>query len=273
MIYHSHLPRIDNRETSESVRITLIEEGFAPADLSPSTLVSALRDEKKDHLIALTKSAGLIKELVDKSLHPLLNNKTAAEMWTILKNTFQHISPMSVTWIFSDTCSVKLSDCIDIIDYTSRYQTAFDKILSLINGDSWMSKKTIEMTLQGNLLRHLGKDCSALVSAIETAWKEETTDLSDHILRITRHAEISKGNQEDTAENDKVLAAGIHRAPNGTCTPKNTLTGGSQTIMLIDARSNTRNFVHENKRIKPKLEKDGRPNRTRAKRSTGCTRN
>ena len=36
----------------ESVRATLIEDGFARADLRPSTLVSTLRDEKKDHLIA-----------------------------------------------------------------------------------------------------------------------------------------------------------------------------------------------------------------------------
>ncbi len=69
----------------DSVRATLIEDGFAAADLRPSTLVSALRDEKKDHINALAKSAGIIKELVDKSLHLLLNNKTAAEMWTILR--------------------------------------------------------------------------------------------------------------------------------------------------------------------------------------------
>ena len=49
-------------------------------DLKPSTLVSALRDEKKDQINALIKSAGIIKELVNKSLHPLLKNKTAAEM-------------------------------------------------------------------------------------------------------------------------------------------------------------------------------------------------
>lgn len=162
----------------ESVRATLIEDGFAPGDLRPATIVTALRDEKKDHLIALTKNAGLIKELVDKSLHPLLNNKSAAEMWTILENRFQHISPMSVSRIFMDACSVRLSDCKDIIDYTSRYQITFDKILSLTNEDSWMSKKTIEMTLQGSLLRHLGKDYSALVSAIETAWKDETSGSS-----------------------------------------------------------------------------------------------
>lgn len=108
-----------------------MEDGFAPADLRPSTLVSALRDEKKDHIIALTKSAGLIKELVDKILHPLLNNKTAAEMWTLLEDRFQHISPM--TRIFADALNMKLLDCKDVMEYTSWYQIAFDKILSLLN--------------------------------------------------------------------------------------------------------------------------------------------
>ena len=40
---------------------------------------------------------------------------------------------MSVIRIFSDVCNVRLSDCKDVVDYTSRYQIAFDKILSLIN--------------------------------------------------------------------------------------------------------------------------------------------
>lgn len=215
----------------ESVRATLIEDGFAAADLRPSTLVSALRDEKKDHSTALTKSAGLILELVDKSLHPLLNNKSAAEMWTILENRFQHISPMSITRIFTDACNVRLSDCRDVVDYTSRYQIAFDKILSLINDneDSWVSRKTIEITLQGNLLRHLGKDYSALVSAIETTWKEETTDLADTILRIIRHAEINKGNEKDTADNVNALAVGAQRerAPRGSCTNQECIDRGS----------------------------------------------
>lgn len=215
----------------DSVRATLIEDGFAAADLRPSTLVSALRDEKKDHFIALTKSAGLILELVDKSLQPLLNNKSAAEMWAILENRFQHISPMSITRIFSDACNVRLSECKDVVDYTSRYQIAFDKILSIINDneDSWISRKTIEITLQGNLLRHLGKDYSALVSAIETSWTEETTDLGDTILRVIRHAEINKGNEKDTANNVNALAVGTQRerAARETCTNQECIDRGS----------------------------------------------
>ncbi len=136
----------------ESVRATLIEDGFASEDLRPSMLAAALRDEKKNYLIALTKSAGIIQELVDKNLHPLLHNKTTAEMWTILQDRFHQISPMSVSRVFVDACNVKLSDCKDVVDYTSRYQIAFDKLLSLITEESWMPRKSIEMTLQGSLL-------------------------------------------------------------------------------------------------------------------------
>ncbi len=168
-------------------------------------LVSALRDEKKDHLIALTKSAGIIKELVDKNFHPLLNGKTAQEMWTILEARFHYISTMSVICVFSDTCTIKLWECKDVLEYTSRYQIAFDKITSMITENGWMSQKTVEMTLQGNLPRHLGIDYSAFVSAIETEWKEETTNFSDTILRVIWHAKINKENAQDVAGNTKAL--------------------------------------------------------------------
>ncbi len=72
----------------DPVRATLIEDGFAAVDLKSSTLISALRDEKKDHINALAMSAGIIKELVDKSLYLWLNHKTAAEIWTILRDRF-----------------------------------------------------------------------------------------------------------------------------------------------------------------------------------------
>lgn len=117
---------------------------------------------------------------------------------------------MSITHIFSDACNVRLSDCKDVVDYTSRYKIAFDKILSLINDnkDSWISRKIIEIVLQENLLRHLGRDYFALVSVIETTWKEETTDLGDTILRVIRHAEINKENEKDTAKNVNALTVG-----------------------------------------------------------------
>lgn len=125
---------------------------------------------------------------------------------------------------FAEVLNTKLSDCKDIVEYTSRYQIAFDKILSLLNDDSWMFKKTVEMTIQGSLLRHVGKDYSALVSAIETTWTDETTDLQDTILRVIRHAEINKDNNQDIADNASLSTNALavnaqrERAPRGTCT-------------------------------------------------------
>lgn len=94
--------------------------------------MATLKDKKKDYHIDLTKNVGLIKELVDKSLYPLLNDKSAAQIWTFLGNRFQHIFPMSVTKIFYKAYNIKLSDCKDVMDYTGCYQVAFDKIQSLI---------------------------------------------------------------------------------------------------------------------------------------------
>ena len=82
-----------------------------------------------------------------------------------------------------------------------------------------MSKKIIKITLQKSLLCHLGRDYAALISAIKTNWKDETTDLANTILRVIRYAEISKGNNKNNV-NIKVLAANIHRALKRTCTIK-----------------------------------------------------
>lgn len=125
---------------------------------------------------------------------------------------------MSVIRVFSDAYTIKLSECKDVLEYTSRYQIAFDKITSLITKNGWMSRKTIEMALQSNLLQHLSKDYSALVSAIETEWKEETINLSDMILRVIRHTGINKGNANNMAGNTKVLATVTQRASKGTWT-------------------------------------------------------
>lgn len=77
-----------------SVKANLILDGFAQADLRPSTHASAMRDEKKDHLSGLGKASSAIKDHVNSSLHPLLQGKGPPEMWAILENRFQHISPM-----------------------------------------------------------------------------------------------------------------------------------------------------------------------------------
>lgn len=73
--YHREITAKFGHRSSNS-----IENGFAAADLRPISPLSAIRNEKKYHPIALTRSAGIIKELADKNLYPLLNGKTTQEM-------------------------------------------------------------------------------------------------------------------------------------------------------------------------------------------------
>ncbi len=68
-----------------------------------------------------------------------------------------------------------------------------------------------------------------LVSVIEMVWKDKTTNLSDIILGVTRHAKINRGNEEDSVPNAKVLAANIHKVPKGTCTTKECVEQGVTT--------------------------------------------
>lgn len=74
--------------TLELIQIVLIKKGFILEDLRLTTLMAALRDKKKDYYIAFTKNEGLIKELIDKGLYPLLNDKNIAEIWIFLENRF-----------------------------------------------------------------------------------------------------------------------------------------------------------------------------------------
>lgn len=55
-------------------------DSFIANNLKTIILISILRNEKKKYTLALIKSAGLIKELVDKSLHLLFNNKSSIKM-------------------------------------------------------------------------------------------------------------------------------------------------------------------------------------------------
>lgn len=64
----------------ELIEATIIKDGFMLANVILSTLISALKNKKKYHLIPLTNNAGLMKELDDNSFYQLLNNKSVAKI-------------------------------------------------------------------------------------------------------------------------------------------------------------------------------------------------
>ena len=57
-----------------------MEDGFAIVNLKLAIFVIVLRDKKKYYLVNLIKSTRLIKKLVNKSLDPLFNDRSAAEI-------------------------------------------------------------------------------------------------------------------------------------------------------------------------------------------------
>ena len=129
----------------------------------------------------------------------------------------------------------KLSEFKNVVDYTSSYQLTLDKVASLTKEGSHMHAQMAKMMLQANMLRNLGSEYSALVSAIQTEWKEENTNLSDTILRVIRYKKFIKQTAaaEDKSQEAKALLTGVHRAPKETCTTPECVERGL-TIYYID---------------------------------------
>lgn len=64
----------------ELVKVNLILDGFTQADIRPSTLVTALRDKKKDHFSDFGKTISTIKDYVADFLHIILEDKTTLKI-------------------------------------------------------------------------------------------------------------------------------------------------------------------------------------------------
>lgn len=62
----------------KSVYAILIKDRFTLADLQLFIFILVLKNKKKDHFIALTKSASIIKELINKNFYLFLNNNITA---------------------------------------------------------------------------------------------------------------------------------------------------------------------------------------------------
>ena len=114
------------------MKSNLILYEFAWAELRLSTLVSALKDEKKGYLSGLRKAISIIKDYVVDLLHPFLEKKTAPEIWSILEDCYWYISPMNILVIFSDGCKKKSMKFKNILDNISSYQVTYHNIASLV---------------------------------------------------------------------------------------------------------------------------------------------
>lgn len=66
-------------------------------------------------------------------------------MWTALEIRFPHNSPMGVSCILYTASAKKMWAFKDVIEYTSSYQAAFDKITSFLKENSNLTLKNAEI--------------------------------------------------------------------------------------------------------------------------------
>lgn len=205
------------RPTIESIRGKLIEKGFTNAQLKPQILINALMHDEEKYDLAMSKSAGILSKLVSDQHQPIIEGKTPEEAWNILQERFQHINPMSISRLIYEATTKKLSEFKDVHEYTSSYQAAFDKVVGLLTETSHYTRKSTEMYFQATMLMNIGSECSALVSAIQKDWKDETTNLAETVLQIIRHFEFMEGTEKDKSVLQTSTSRPTPAAPKGSC--------------------------------------------------------
>lgn len=74
-----------------------------------------------------------------------------------------------------------------MIDYTSSYQAAFDKAVSLIFETFAYSRRRVEVYFQATMLMNIGSKYSNLVTTIPKDWKDDNTNLPETTLQIIQY--------------------------------------------------------------------------------------
>ena len=160
----------------EDARAILISFGAENNDITFAALQRQHGDMKQLRS-ARTKGAGIIGQKVATQHSHLIKNKTATEMWKILEERFQDLSPLAVCHIVRQVQDLKMSQCKDAIDFCSTYQKAYDEAVNLTSDGSDLGVKGIEVIIQGHTLSNAGKDFQAVVTRYQDDWKNGNTSI------------------------------------------------------------------------------------------------
>ena len=196
----------------DSIRESLIVSGFTPASLTTSILVKELRDDKNRQKTEMTKAIGIIHGLVASCHYNLINNKTAAEMWAILKNRFQDVAPMSITDVILRVSTKKMRDFDTVSQYCSEYDGAFNQIKGMLIEEVKVNVDSIEFVLQGMLLGNCTDKYDPLIAQLRRDWTHDTTNLSETTKILIAYA------RNLTVKAFHTGASNRGRAPIGSCT-------------------------------------------------------
>lgn len=115
----------------------------------------------------MKKRKDIIRKSVVYKHHPVLKRKNVQEMWTTLKDCFQHVSPMGTLKKLLEMVQTKLSDCKDIHEYTSIYQAAYNQICNLTIKKSDLNIRSAGILLQAAMLINMSTEYAGIVSTIK----------------------------------------------------------------------------------------------------------
>ena len=174
--------------TLASVRNELVQQGFPLIDLTTSILVKSLNDRRDKQTEQLTRAEGIIQNQVSRRHSHLIANKGALEMWTVLQERFQDLSPMSVTDVLFKLSRRAMTEYKDATEYCAAYEGALNKVSGMLSANSDLTVKGAETIIQGFMLANVGETYAPLIAQIRRDWKSDHSDLAEVSRAITSYA-------------------------------------------------------------------------------------
>lgn len=173
--------------TVNAVRAELVESGFTAGQFTVSMLVKNVQDRMDKQKIELSKAASIIVTQVAERHQHLIIGKDPHEMWTILKERFQDISPMSLTDALLQVSKKKMTDYPSADKYCSAYEKVLNGTIGMLRDNSQLDAKGIEVIVQGYMMANTGETYAPLIAQLRKDWKNGTVDFAGTSKAITTY--------------------------------------------------------------------------------------
>lgn len=197
--------------TVGTVREELVQSGFTLAQLTTPTMVKSVQERLDRQKVEFSKAAGIIVNQVAERHQHLVVDKEPHEMWQILKDKFQDVSPLSLTNTLLQMSKKKMSDYRNADQYCSEYEKTLNEIIGMLRDDSLIDAKGIEVIVQGFMMTNTGDLYGPLVAQFRRDWKNGEVNF----------AETSKAIVSYTVTNsEKAKTLSVKQAPKLYQTPR-----------------------------------------------------
>lgn len=161
--------------------------GFADEDITETMVSDSIgndimrQDDRRD------KAAEILRKLVGLQNQRLIANKDAEQIWSILREEFQDVTPWSLLEVIRNACFHRMSDFADVNEYCNAYQEALGQVCSMLQPDSVIDRKGAEAMLLLHMLSNVDEFYRPLVFQVQRDWTSANTDLFEACTRIRRY--------------------------------------------------------------------------------------